>query len=122
MAGGWRYVVRGWTVVWGNGGLWRAHAGGCLRFLWCSCVPCRCCAWWMVCRHGGGPVSGDMSRGMFARLVEQEFEEVGLVRRGQAGCMLQVFVGAVGELFRCLGNGRPLHVLCRGLGVVRVGA
>ena len=47
---------------------------------------------------------------------------MGLVRRGQDGCMLQVFVGAVGELFRCLGNSRPLHVRSRGPGVVRVGA
>ena len=39
-------------------------------------------------------------------MVEQEFEEVGLVRLGQGGCMLQVFVGRVCELLRCLGNGR----------------
>ena len=36
--------------------------------------------------------------------------------------MLQVPVGAVCELLRCLGNGRPLHVRRRGLGVLRVGA
>ena len=36
--------------------------------------------------------------------------------------MLQVFVGAVCELLRCLGNGRPLHVRRRGLQVLRVGA
>ena len=66
-----------------------------------------CCAWWMVCRHGWGPVLGGMSRGGFSQLVEQEFQEVGLVRRGQGGCLLQVFLGPVGELFRCLGNGRP---------------
>ena len=65
---------------------------------------------------------GGMSWGRFPRLVEQEFEEVGLVRLGQGGCMLQVFVGAVCELLRCLGNGRPLHVRCRGPGVFRVGA
>ena len=47
---------------------------------------------------------------------------MGLVRRGQGGCMLQVFVGAAGEVFRCFGNGGPLHVRCHGLGVVRVGA
>ena len=70
----------------------------------------------------GGPVSGGMSRGGFSRLVEQEFEEVSLVRRGQAGCMLQVFLGAVGKFFACLGDGRPLHVRCRGMGVFRVGA
>ena len=70
----------------------------------------------------GGPVSVGMPRGGFSRLVEQEFEEVGLVRRGQGGCMLQVFVGAPGELLCCLGNGRPLHVRCCDLGVVRVGA
>ena len=72
--------------------------------------------------RGGSPVSGGMSRPGFSRLVEQEFEEVGLVSQGQGGCMLQVFVGAVGELFCCLGDGRPLHVHCRGPGVVRVGA
>ena len=65
---------------------------------------------------------GGMWRGRFSRLVEQEFEEVGLDHRGQGCGMLQVFVGAVAELFRCLGNGRPLHVRCRGLGVVCVGA
>ena len=36
--------------------------------------------------------------------------------------MLQVPVGAVCELLRCLGNGRLLHVRRRGLGVLRVGA
>ena len=60
-----------------------------------------------------------MSQGRFSRLVEQEFEGSGLVRRGQGGCMLQVFVGVVGELF--LGNSRPLHVRSRGLGVIRLG-
>ena len=65
---------------------------------------------------------GGMSWGRFSRLVEQEFEEVGLVRFGQGGCMLQVFIGAVCELLRCLGNGRLLHVHRRGLGVLRVGA
>ena len=63
-----------------------------------------------------------MSRGRFSWLVEQEFQEVGLVCLGQGCCMLQVFVGAVCELLRCLGNGRPLHVRRRGLGVLRVGA
>ena len=61
-----------------------------------------------------------MSRGRFSWLVEQEFEEVGLVCLGQGCCMPQVFVGAVCELLRCLGNGRPLHVRRRGLGVLRV--
>ena len=63
-----------------------------------------------------------MSRDRFSWLVEQEFEEVGLVCLGQGCCMLQVFVGAVCELLRRLGNGRPLHARCRGLGVLRVGA
>ena len=58
--------------------------------------------------------------GRFSWLVEQEFEEVGLVRLGQGGHMLQVFVGAVCELLRCLGNGRPGHVRRRGLGVFRM--
>ena len=56
-----------------------------------------------------------MSRGRFSWLVEQQFEEVGLVCLRQGGWMLQVFVGAVCELLRCLGNCRPLHVRCRGL-------
>ena len=47
---------------------------------------------------------------------------MGLVRLGQGGCMLQVFVCAVCELLRCLGNGRPLHVRRRGVGVLHVGA
>ena len=47
---------------------------------------------------------------------------MGLVCLGQCCCMLQVFVGAVCELLRRLGNGRPLHVRRRGLGVLRVGA
>ena len=109
VAGGWRYL---WTD--GGVGAWglvvRACQRVCVWFLWCSCMPCWCCVWWMVCRHGGGPVLGGISRGTFSRLVEQEFEEVGLVCQGKGGCMLQVFVDAVGELFRCLGNGRPLHV------------
>ena len=47
---------------------------------------------------------------------------MGLVCWGQGCRMLQVFVGAVCELLRRLGNGRPLHVCRRGLGVLRVGA
>ena len=47
---------------------------------------------------------------------------MGLVFLVQGCCMLQVFVGAVCELLRCLGNGRALHVRRRGLGVLRVGA
>ena len=65
---------------------------------------------------------GGVSLGRFRRFVEHDFEEVGLVCLGQGGCMLQVFVGAACELLRCLGNGRPLHVRRRGLGVLRVGA
>ena len=109
-------MVGGWRYLWKDGGVgeWGLAAPACwwvcVRFLWCSCVPCRCCARWMVCRRGGGPVLGGMSCGRFSRLVEQEFEEVGLVRLGQGGCMLQGYVGAVCELLRCLGNGRPLHV------------
>ena len=47
---------------------------------------------------------------------------MGLVCLGQGCCMLQVFVHAVCELLRCLGNGCLLHVRRRGLGVLRVGA
>ena len=65
---------------------------------------------------------GGMSWGRFSRLVEQEFEEVGLVRFGQGGYMLQVFEGAVCEMLRCVGNHRPLHVRRRGLGFLREGA
>ena len=121
-------VAGDWWYLWTDGGVgeWglaaRACWWACVRCLWCSCVPCQCCARWMVCRHDGGPVFGGMSWGRFSWLVEQEFEEVDLVHLGQTGCMLQVFVGAVCELLRCLGNGRPLHVRRRGLGVLRVGA
>ena len=121
-------VPRGWRYLWtddgpGEPGLAaRACWWVCVQCLWCSCVPCWCCAWWMVCRRGGGPVLGGMSWGRFSSLVEQEFDEVGFIRLGQGGCALQVFVGAVCELLRCLGNGRPLHVRCLGLGVFRVGA
>ena len=117
VAGGWRYL---WTDGWmGERGL-VAHAccWVCVRCLWCSCVPCWCCAWWMVCRHGAGSCVGGMLWGRFSRLVEQEFEEVGFVRLGQGGCMLQVFVGAECELLPCLCNGRPLHVRCCGLEVL----
>ena len=70
----------------------------------------------------GAPVLGGMLRGRFSRLVAQKFGEVGLVRRGQGSCMMGVFVGAVGELFRCLRNDRPLHVRRRDMGVVCMGA
>ena len=64
---------------------------------------------------------GGMSWGRFSWFVEQQFEEVGLVGLGPVGCMLQVFVGAVCELLRCLGNGR--RCMCRrGLGILGVGA
>ena len=63
-----------------------------------------------------------MSWNRFSWSVEQEFEEVGLVCFGQGCCMLQVRVRAVCRLLRCLGNGCPLHVRRRGLGVLRVGA
>ena len=116
MAGGWRYL---WTDA--GVGVWQLVARACwqvcVRCLCCSCVPCRCRAWSMVCGlGGGGPVSGGMSRGGVSHLVEHEFEEVGLVRRGQGGCMLQVFVGAAWELFCCLGNDRPLNVRCQAWG------
>ena len=113
VAGGWRHL---WTE--GGVGEWGLVARAC----WFVCVRGRCSAWWMVCRRGGGPVLDGMSRGRFSRLVEREFEEVHLVRLGQGGCMLQVFVGAVYELLRCLGNGCPLHVRCGRPGVFRVGA
>ena len=58
----------------------------------------------------------------FSWLVGGGCEKVGLVCLGQGSRMLQVFVGAVCELLRCLGNGIPLHVRRRGLGVLRVGA
>ena len=121
MAGGWRYRwTNGGVEAWGlvARAMWRV----CVWCLWCSCMPCRCGACWMVWGLGGGPVSDGTLRGWFSRFVEQEFEEVGLVCRGQGGCMLQVFVGAVCELFCCLGNRSPLHVRCCGLGVFRVGA
>ena len=63
-----------------------------------------------------------MSWGRFSWLVEQEFEEVGLVCLGQDCCIMQVLVGAVCEVLRCLGNGRLLHVRPRGLGVLCLGA
>ena len=47
---------------------------------------------------------------------------MGLVCWGQGCCMLQVFVAAVFELLRRPGNGCPLHVRRRGLGVLSVGA
>ena len=115
VAGSWRYL---WTDSgvgeWGLAAC--ACCRACVRCLWCSCVPCRCCARWMLCRRGWGPVLGGMSWGRFSWLIEQQFEEVSLVRLGQGGCMLQVFVGAVCELLRCLGNGRLLHVRRRGPG------
>ena len=80
MAGGWWYL---WTD--GGVGGWGLAARACwLACVWClrcPCVPCQCCARWMVCRRGGGPVFG-VSWGRFSWLVEQEFEEVGLVCLG----------------------------------------
>ena len=71
-------VAGGWWYLWTDGGVgeWGLAARAC----WWACVPCQCCARWMVCRRGGGPVLGGMSWGRFSWLVEQEFEEVGLVR------------------------------------------
>ena len=121
VAGGWRYLRTDGGI--GESGLAaRACWWVCVQCLWCPCVPCRSCARWMVLRRGEGPLLGGVSWGRFSRLVEREFEEVGLVRVGQGGCMLQVFVGAVCELLRCLGNSRPLHVRRPGLRVLRVGA
>ena len=120
-------VAGGWWYLWTDGGVagWGLVARACwwawVRCLWCPCVLCQCCARWTVCRRGWGFGVG-MSRGRFSWLVEQEFEEVGLVCLGQGCCMLQVFVGAVCELLHRLGNGRPLDVRRRGLGVFRVGA
>ena len=121
VAGGWCYLWTHCSV--GESGLAaRACWWACVRCLWCPCVPCQCCARLMVCRRGGDAVLGGMSWVRLSWLVEQEFEEVGQVRLGQSGGMLQVFTGAVCELLRCLGHGRPLHVRRRGLGVFRVGA
>ena len=76
----------GRTVAWASGGWRRAHAGGRVG----GACDARVCS---AGRRGGGPVLGDMSCGRFSGLVEQEFREVGLVRLGQGGCMLQVFGG-----------------------------
>ena len=85
VAGGWRYL---WTD--GGGGDSELAARACWwvcgRCLWCGCVPCRCCARWMVFRRGWGPVLGGVSWGRLSRLVEEEFEKVGLVGWGQGGC------------------------------------
>ena len=78
MAGGWRYL---WTDAgvgeWGLAA--RACWWACVQCLWCPCVPCRCCARWMVIRRGGGSVLCGVLWVRFSQLVEQEFEEVGLV-------------------------------------------
>ena len=117
MAGGWWYLwtdggVQGWGLA------ARAWWWACVRCLWRPCVPCQCCApcvGMVVSRVA-------MAWGRFSWLVEQEFEEVGLVCLGQGCCMLKVFVGAVCQLLCCLGNGRPLHVRRCGVGVFRPGA
>ena len=120
----------GWRLAVPVDGRWRGGVGdGGVRMLAgvCAVLVVPLCAVPMLrpvngVRRGEGPVLGGASWGRSSRLVEQEFEEVGLVRVGQGGCMLQVFVGAVRELLRRLGNGCPLHVRRRGLGVLRVGA
>ena len=81
MAGGWRHLwMDGGVGAWGLAvrACWRA----CVWCLWCSCVPRRCCVWWMVRGLGGGPAPGGRLLEGALRLVEQEFEELGLVRRG----------------------------------------
>ena len=82
VGGGWRYLSTDGGVA-APGLVARACWRVCVRCLWWSCVPCRCCAWWMVCRHGQLRVQGCMWRGSPSPLVEQQVEEVGLVRQGQ---------------------------------------
>ena len=81
-------VASGWRYLWTDGGVgaWGLVVRACwwvrVPCLWCSCLPHRCRAWLMVRVLGAGPASGGRSLGAVSRLVEQEFEEVGLVCRG----------------------------------------
>ena len=72
MAGGWRYL---WTD--GGAGAWGLAVCACWRAcawcLWCSCESRRCCLQWMMRGLGGRSLEGALL------LVEQEFEELGLV-------------------------------------------
>ena len=88
---GWRpksghAVARGSPYLWTDGGMgaqglpvcacWQA----CVWCLWCSCLLLWCCVRWMARGlGGGGPAPGVTSLGGALRLVEQEFQEVGMV-------------------------------------------
>ena len=92
-------VVGGWRYLWTDGGVGAIRACGSRMLAGVSAVSVVLvralsvsCLVDGVQARGGGSVSGGMLQVGFSRLVEQEFEEVALVYRGQGGCMLQVFV------------------------------
>ena len=78
MAGGWRYLSNA-----GCHGAWGLVVCTCwlvcVRCLWCWSVSWSCCVRLMAAGGGGGPARAVRSLGGALRLVEQEFEEVGLV-------------------------------------------
>ena len=75
-------VAGGWRYLWTDGGVRAcglalcACGRACVWCLWCLCMSRRCCVRWMVRGLGGRSLEGAL------RLVEQEFEELGLVCRG----------------------------------------
>ena len=82
-------VVGGWRYLWKEGGVgaWGLAVCACLRArvwcLWGSFVWRWCSVRWIVRGlGGGGPAPGVRFLEGQLRLVEQEFEEVGLVFAG----------------------------------------
>ena len=115
MASGWRYLWMGGGVG-ARGFALCVCSQACVWCRWCLCVSCWCFVWWVVL-GSGDPwcwVDGSCGCAGASRLVEEEFEELGLVRWGQRGCVLQVYVDAVREVCGHCGDGCSLHVCRRG--------
>ena len=71
---------------WGMGTCSVCMLAGAHVCLWCMCVLHHRCMWWMGRQQGGGGPCDGLEGAL--RLVEEEFEELDLVRRVYGGHML----------------------------------